>query len=640
MPSDTEFAVVDVETTGIFPDGSDRIIEIAILLANVQGHVRDEYATLVNPRRDLGPTHVHGIRAREVLNAPPFEAIAGDVLRRMNGAVFTSHNIHFDLRFVQAEMRRIGCELPPVPCLCTMQLARKADPLIPSRRLAELCTHFGLAVHPSHSAYEDAHAAVMLLSACAARLGDRFKSCIRGTGINDRCGLNSFWPSLPVTRTQYRRETASKDFATDSSYMETLINRLPATGCESPEVESYLMLLDRALEDRRLSEAEGDALLSMAESLGLSRNQVEKAHRCWMRDILFTALADGIITQAEQRDIEELCRSLCIGRTDYQALLREAELGVCACAKPVHPARTIQLPDVKGKSICFTGTMTCRIRGEQVTRDFAEQMAAEHGMIVKNNVSKVLDYLVVADPDSLSGKAKRAREYGVRILVEPVFWRMLGNPDVAEGCKSNAQAVSQTSDAVGTSKLRILRLVKKPDKVLAGVEASRRRPLARLIAALNIPHVGVSTALLLAEHFGNIEAVQAAGVEQLQEIPGIGPELAESIHTFMTSEQGRQTIDDLRAVGVNLAQPRTQTDGPRPFAGMSIVVTGTLEGFSRKEIQDLITKLGGKAVGSVSKSTSFVVAGAEAGSKLDKAQSLGVEVIDEAEFRKRAGLRE
>ncbi|GMU21967.1 MAG: DNA ligase [Phycisphaerae bacterium] len=213
--------------------------------------------------------------------------------------------------------------------------------------------------------------------------------------------------------------------------------------------------------------------------------------------------------------------------------------------------------------------------------------------------------------------------------------------DFEEGAESNTATADLLLDTGDRAKPKKRRLGQKnADKVLAGVEASRRRPLARLIAALNIPHVGVSTALLLAEQFGNIEAVQAAGVEQLQEIPGIGPELAESIHTFMTSEQGRQTIDDLRAVGVNLAQPRTQTDGPRPFAGMSIVVTGTLEGFSRKEIQDLITKLGGKAVGSVSKSTSFVVAGAEAGSKLDKAQALGVEVIDEAEFRKRAGLRE
>lgn len=181
---------------------------------------------------------------------------------------------------------------------------------------------------------------------------------------------------------------------------------------------------------------------------------------------------------------------------------------------------------------------------------------------------------------------------------------------------------------------------KSVDNLLGAIESSKDRPLSRVLAALNIPHVGVSTALLLAEHFGTMEALQAATTEQLMETPGVGPELAGSIHQFLTSEQGRKVIDDLRAVGVNLVQPKKKVDGPQPFAGMSIVVTGTLETFSRKEIQDLIATLGGKAVGSVSKNTAFVVAGADPGSKLEKAKSLGVEVIDETEFRRRAGLRE
>jgi DNA ligase (NAD+) len=181
---------------------------------------------------------------------------------------------------------------------------------------------------------------------------------------------------------------------------------------------------------------------------------------------------------------------------------------------------------------------------------------------------------------------------------------------------------------------------KSVDNLLGAIEASKERPLSRLLAALNIPHVGVSTALLLAERFCTMQAVQEATPEQLLAIPGIGPELARSIHQFLTSERGRQVIADLAAAGVNMTQPAKTPNGPQPFAGMSIVVTGTLETFSRKEIQDLIASLGGKAVGSVSKNTTFVVAGTDPGSKLDKAKALGIEVIDEAEFRKRAGLGE
>lgn len=179
---------------------------------------------------------------------------------------------------------------------------------------------------------------------------------------------------------------------------------------------------------------------------------------------------------------------------------------------------------------------------------------------------------------------------------------------------------------------------KSAENLLDAIEKSKARPLARLVAALNIPHVGVSTAALLAEQFGTIDHLMEARMDTLQEIEGIGPELAQSIHTFLNSESGKHTIQALREVGVNMTQPKREMAGPQPFAGKTIVVTGTLERFGRKEIQDLIASLGGKSAGSVSSKTDFVVAGADPGSKLAKAESLGVEVIDEAEFCKRAGI--
>ncbi len=178
---------------------------------------------------------------------------------------------------------------------------------------------------------------------------------------------------------------------------------------------------------------------------------------------------------------------------------------------------------------------------------------------------------------------------------------------------------------------------KSADNLLGAIDASKRRPLSRLLAALNIPHVGVSTALLLAQEFGSMDALMEASPERLQQVDGIGPELARSISTFLQSERGRHVIQRLREVGVNMAQPKRERAGHQPFAGMTIVVTGTLSHYSRKEIQDLIASLGGTAAGSVSKKTDFVVAGEEAGSKLERARALGVEVIDEDEFRRRAG---
>jgi DNA ligase (NAD+) len=179
---------------------------------------------------------------------------------------------------------------------------------------------------------------------------------------------------------------------------------------------------------------------------------------------------------------------------------------------------------------------------------------------------------------------------------------------------------------------------KSADNLLEAIERSKSHPLSRLVAALNIPHVGVATAHILAGHFGAMDTMISADVDKLQEIEGIGPEMANSIHTFLTGPQGRKTIEHLTAAGVKMTQPKKAATGAQPFAGKSIVVTGALESYGRKEIQDLIQSLGGKAAGSVSKSTDFVVAGESAGSKLEKARSLSIEVIDEAEFKRRAGV--
>lgn len=182
---------------------------------------------------------------------------------------------------------------------------------------------------------------------------------------------------------------------------------------------------------------------------------------------------------------------------------------------------------------------------------------------------------------------------------------------------------------------------KRTEKLLDGIERSKRQPLSRLLAALNIRHVGTSTAELLAVHFGSMEALASATQEELQAVDGIGPELAASIHHFISSDAGRRTVALLREAGVNMTQPKREVASDSPLAGKTVVVTGTLATMGRKEVQDLIKSLGGKPAGSVSRKTDLVVYGDEAGSKLDKARELGVTAVDEQEFLRlvgRAGL--
>jgi len=178
---------------------------------------------------------------------------------------------------------------------------------------------------------------------------------------------------------------------------------------------------------------------------------------------------------------------------------------------------------------------------------------------------------------------------------------------------------------------------KRTDTILAGIEASKKRPLARVLAALNIRHVGTSTAELLADQFGDMESLAAASEEQLQEVDGVGPELARSIRHFFSSAAGAKSWQALRDAGVNMTQPRAKKSDHQPLAGKTLVVTGTLKNYSRSEIEKLIRDLGGKVAGSVSRKTDYVVVGEEAGSKLEKARELGVKVIDEAEFLKLIG---
>lgn len=168
--------------------------------------------------------------------------------------------------------------------------------------------------------------------------------------------------------------------------------------------------------------------------------------------------------------------------------------------------------------------------------------------------------------------------------------------------------------------------------LLDAVEASKDRPLANLLIGLNIRRVGPAAAQVLARRFGHLDRIMAATLEELADVEGVGPLIAGGVRAFFDNPRNREVIEKLRAAGLNLAGP-TAPDEPQVLAGMSIVVTGTLEGWSREGAEEAIKARGGKSPGSVSKKTTAVVAGAEPGaSKLTKATDLGVPILDEAGF--------
>jgi DNA ligase (NAD+) len=174
---------------------------------------------------------------------------------------------------------------------------------------------------------------------------------------------------------------------------------------------------------------------------------------------------------------------------------------------------------------------------------------------------------------------------------------------------------------------------KSAQNLLDEIGASKKNSLARLIYAIGIPFVGERTAQLLSEHFGSMDKVATASAEELVEVGEVGPKIAEGVREFFSESANRKLIERLRAVGVNMKEAQRELKDSR-FAGMTFVFTGTLERRSREDAEALVASHGGKAGSSVSKKTNYVVVGADPGSKYDKAKSLGVPILDEAQFDK------
>jgi DNA ligase (NAD+) len=173
---------------------------------------------------------------------------------------------------------------------------------------------------------------------------------------------------------------------------------------------------------------------------------------------------------------------------------------------------------------------------------------------------------------------------------------------------------------------------KSAQKVVAAIAMSRRTTFARFLNALGIPDVGEATALALAQHFGDLDTLRSASEQDIDEVPDVGAVTAHSIHRFLHDRRHAAVIDDLIEQGVSWPKAERRTAGGSPFSGKTVVLTGTLGGMSRDAATDKLVALGAKVAGSVSKKTDFVVAGADAGSKLAKARELGVRVLDEEEF--------
>ncbi len=409
-------AVIDVETTGLNPYRHDRVVEVAaVLLIPGQGIVA-ELATLVNPERDVGPTRIHGITASDVINAPRFVDIAGHLGGLLRGAVLLAgHNVRFDISFLQSEFRRAGIEMPPYATLDTMTLAGGGT-------LATCCADHGVEFDgTAHAALHDARAAACLLQRMLACDPSLLTSCDELAPLA--------WPTLPPVHADLLPREATQDAnATLPTYVQRLAERLSVGSVDPghPEGErDYRALLWRALEDGQVSETESNALVEVATNWGLDFKRIEAIHLGYLSELAKAASVDRHITDAEREEIQRTAQWLGFGRLPgnrLQDLLRSCEIGVPLVAD----ARKDE--EWSGLTVCFSGESTCCIQGQPISRDIAQRLATGKGLRVMPSVTKKLDLLVVADLNTQSTKAKKARLYGTRILHEREFWSALGIP--------------------------------------------------------------------------------------------------------------------------------------------------------------------------------------------------------------------
>jgi DNA polymerase-3 subunit epsilon len=404
--------VVDCETTGFHPSANHRIIELALVELDPSWEPANTWCSLLQPDRDLGATEVHRIRGRDLLEAPRFEDVLGDVLDRLAGRMVVAHNARFDGAFLEHELARAGIEAAPLPVICTMELAARLRIGGARRGLSDCCAAIGAPSGESHTAEADA-------VACAAILADFVQA--RGHAeltayVRGRTRPAAKWPRSE-RRAPCKSRSRSDQAPSEPAFLETLVQTARTSDGEQTDAgASYLAVLDSALEDRRLTPGERSELADAARLCELGRDEVRRLHRHYLENLVAAALRDGVVTEREREDLVLVAEALGVANLDH--LLDGAPVEACGPGE--------KDDSLAGQSVCFTGALTCTLEETPITRDLARRLAERAGMVVAPRVTKKLDMLVVADPNSRSGKATKAREYGVRIVAETAFWPMIG----------------------------------------------------------------------------------------------------------------------------------------------------------------------------------------------------------------------
>ncbi|CAN2242297.1 DNA polymerase III epsilon subunit, exonuclease domain [actinobacterium SCGC AAA044-D11] len=369
------FAVVDTETTGF--GKNDRILEIGIVLVD-GNEIVQEWETLINPERDISNSNIHGITSELVSLAPTFSEVIDEISGFLDDRIFVAHNVAFDSKMLEFEFNKADKLIDFGKPFCTLQATKM--------KLEKACEEYGVKNLGAHRALTDARATALIL---AQVMPDEI--------LNTPARIQGY-DKRTVARTISRSAFDDNHFGGQQN-MRRISRNHETYGAEGP-ILSYMDALSSLLSDFKLTKDESVQLDNWALELGLTEKEISQAKSVFVKTIISAAERDNFISPTELDLMIKIA----------------AELGVEFEFKNSIQSEEIQTPLVSGVRVCFTGTARDE-NGEEITREFLESVALSRGLVLVSSVTKKsCDLLVASDKSSMSGKAKKARDFGITVI--------------------------------------------------------------------------------------------------------------------------------------------------------------------------------------------------------------------------------
>ncbi len=354
------YSIIDLETTGFSPSKGDKIIEIGVVKV-YDNQIIDEYSTLINPERDISNYNIHGIEPSLITKAPKFFEISDYLKSFINRTTLVAHNAPFDLRFLEKQLFNQKKKLNGI---CTINLSRKLDSTVPSRKLEVLCDYYDIKINNTHQAISDALATAKLF----IKLKTDF---IRNYGANNfskQFASPVFFDHINnynLTKLEYNRPDAIIDLQKEKTKFQNLIKRIPTDYILNEENEnSYLDTLNDVIADRIITDLEIRQLENLINEFDLKKDQILKLHKNYLSEVIKVYLLDGKISEFELTDLIEITQLLGLQKNELDLLIDKIKSeDYLLLSKNINDCKNL-----KGISICFTGQLRAKLNGNIVDR--------------------------------------------------------------------------------------------------------------------------------------------------------------------------------------------------------------------------------------------------------------------------------